>query len=257
MKIKILLMPLMLIGSIYMAIWVAKPAYYDTGGIVELKAKLENSSARLDDVSKRVDNSKRLRDELNQPTVEQKIVFHYLPDQKLNEDIVASLNALATSNVVSIKSLSFKDVKDKVVVEEFEASSMGDSAELNQSMDSPQYVAPKKTPFKTFNADVVIEGDYEKIRKFIADLAAFKRFNDVESLEIKKSDKEGTAALTASMTLRLSYMEKMKSVTVIDKNMFMKSNFDMKVADEIRNKSSIDITKLGVDTAGRTNPFDL
>ena len=256
MKIKILLMPLMLIGIIYLAIWVAVPSYSDPEGIVDMKARLAASNDKLNDINMRISNAGKLIDELSQNSSDQKLLVHYLPEKKLNEDVVASLNSIASASGVALTSLSFKDIQDEVPpVDVNLGMTMGSGIETNRSMDSPKNVEPQKSFSKNFAADLVVVGDYEKIRSFILSLSTFKRFNGIESLSISK--KENANFLEANLSVRFNYLKKTASISIIDKEMFKKPSFDMSVAGEITNKTSINITKPNVDSAGRVNPFAL
>lgn len=249
-------MPIMLVAIIYLTIWVAVPTYSDPGGIVDIKIQLQDSGDKLADVDMRISNAKKLANELSQNSQEQKILFQYLPDKKLNEDIVASLNAMASKNEVAITGLSFKDSKDKALASNEDLTvTAKDSLELNKSMDSPKNVAPKKSSTKNFNTNVTLVGDYEKIRNFIVSLSALKRFNGIEMVEINKKD--DVNFLEAKIDIRLNYLDKLKSIAVVDKEMFKDGKFDMSIANEISTKTNVDITKVGVDSAGRTNPFVL
>lgn len=250
-------MPLMLIGMIYLAIWVAVPAYSDPEGITDLKAKLDKSEEKLADIEKRVSNAEKLDMELSQNSDEQKMLLHYLPDKKLNEDVVASLNSIASSSGVAITSVSFKDTKAGTAAPKEDLTvTAKDSLKLNQEMDSPKNIVPKKTLANDFNANLVVVGEYEKIKKFIVSLAAFKRFNNVEMLSIK-ANKEDENFLEANIETRFNYLKKLTSIQTIDRDMFKDESFNMSIAKQITDKTNVNITKLGVDSAGRANPFSL
>lgn len=249
-------MPLMLVGIIYLAIWVAVPAYSDPEGIADIKAKLAVSNDKMEDIDMRISNAKKLADELSQNSNDQKMLFHYLPEKKLNEDMVASLNSMASASGVALTSLSFKDIKDETpVAAEIMGTTMGDGMEMNKGMDSPKNIEPKKSFSKNFGASVVMVGDYEKIKGFVSSLATLKRFNTIDSLSI--SNKEGANLLEANLEAKFSYLEKIASIPVVDKEMFKGPSFNMSVVEEIKNKTNINITKPDVDSAGRTNPFAL
>lgn len=256
MKIKILAMPLMIFGIIYLSIWVIAPTYSDPEGIVDFQERLAKSEARLDDINLRVANASKLEAELSQDTPGQKMVFHYLPEKKFNEDVVASLNSIAKENAVTINEISFKDLKEQASsLMRNEVVTAKDSLAMNKEMDSPKNVEPKNKTTKNFSANVLISGDYIRIRGFIAALDRFKRFNSIDLAEIKRDEKGNM--IEANLDIRFSYMDKLTSLTVLDKEMFASNKFDMTIEDEITNKTNIDITKVNIDSTGRTNPFSL
>lgn len=256
MKIKILMMPLMVIGIIYLSIWVAVPAYSDPEGIKDIQAKLAVSNEKLEDINRRIENAKKLANELNLDTPEQKMLFHYLPEKKLNEDVVASMNSMSSDSGVALINFSFKDAANEVrTVEQNLGTTMADGMEMNKAMSSPKNVEPQKTFSRDFIASATVAGDYAKIRSLVDSLAAFKRFNDIDSLSIV--NKEGENLLEASLNIRFKYLDRARLISVIDKEMFKNPSFDMSIADEISKKTNINITKVGIDSAGRTNPFAL
>ncbi len=249
MKLKILILPLVIVVVMYLAIWVIAPAYSE---ISMLGNDLDIAKKNLDDINNKVDNANKLTQALSVTSDQQNILIQYLPENKQEEEIIGSINSIAAANGVSMLSLALEakaDPLDQAIPEE----------EYMNAKLSPEQLAamvPKKTSAKNLSASITIVGEYAKIKSFIVSLNKFKRFNEVISLEIKRSG-DKNELLQASMAVGLNYLPKIASAATINNDIFADGKFDMSVVDEIR-KNTTDVSRIDVGSIGsRVNPFAL
>ncbi|MDD5397402.1 MAG: hypothetical protein PHW24_05120, partial [Candidatus Moranbacteria bacterium] len=204
----------------------------ELGAIQEKQAAIETLGNQLTDSSNR-----------------EVSVKNYLPENKVEERIIASINYLAGDANVSLADVSMGGVSTVV---------------------APPVVVdpnvPASTPaslVKTTSAKISLVGNYEKIRIFLDGLAHMPIFNTVKSLDITKQipeKKDGVAVddgtLTAIIVVDFGYEDAAKlaagSVT----------NFNPKLDDEtintlqqyISTKSQLSNDN-GGSAKGKSNPF--
>jgi len=253
MKLKILFVPLMIVLVIYLIIWVVVPVYSDPDGIGAARNNLLLAENKLNDINSKGENAAKLVNDLSYTSDQQKILFQYLPNTKKDEEVIESLNSIASANGLFIFSLSMEDVKDNQPVNP--AMNVNNNGSIAvPGLDGSNAIAPTESSAKNFNVKIALAGDYEKIKKFIVTLSTLRRFNDVSSLAITRgSATDGT--LQANMTIEFNYLKEINSVANVDNKIFADGKFDMSVAGEITNKTNVDISKIDIGALGKTNPF--
>lgn len=246
MKLKTLFVPLLMIVIVYMIIWLIVPTYFGSAGIKAAKNDLMVANAKIDDINKRGNNAAKLVSELSYNIDQQTVLRQYLPETKREDEIIKSLNTIAFSNGLLVSNISMHDVVAPVA----EVASV--------DADLTTKIVPTGSLVKNLNVDILISGDYGKIRKFIMNLTALKRFNNLVSLEIARGTATDANAntLIAKMTVNFNYLNKISSITTVDNKIFEEDKFDMSVVDEIKKKGT-NISTVEVGNLGRSNPFAL
>jgi len=248
MKLKILILPLVIVTVMYLAIWVIAPAYSDADAT---RNRLTVAEDKLTDIKNKTDNANKLVQQLSFTSDQQNTLVQYLPENKREEEVISSINSIAAANGVSMLSLGLEtkaDLQEQVVFEE-------EFVNANLSPEQMFAMLPKKTSAKNLSASITVVGEYAKIRNFVISLNKFKRFNEITSLEIQRSGNENEL-LQANMAIGLNYLPKIESMVGINNEIFGEGKFDMSVVDEI-NKNTTDVSKVEVGSRGRANPFAL
>ncbi|MDP1620321.1 MAG: hypothetical protein U0944_01865 [Candidatus Moranbacteria bacterium] len=249
MKLKILFTPLMLVIIIYLAIWVAIPAYSGPEGVVATGKKLQGAELKLADISLKEENAGSLVAALNDSSEQQKILLQYLPEKKTDEDVIANLNSIASGAGVFLSGVTMDDESPVAVVQPEEAFVLDENGN-----EVPVEVAPK-TVAKNFKASVALVGDYERLRQFIADVSRLKRFNEIVSMKITKNSGSDNGALQMDAVIRFNYLDKTGSIASMSNEVFSMGMFDMGVIDKIKAKTNMDVFKVEAGSIGRSNPF--
>jgi len=252
MKLKIFFVPVMIIITMYLVIFRIVPEYNGPDGITESQGKLEVASARLADMKMREENAAKLASQLNPDDEWQKVVKQYLPEKKQDQDIVQSLDSIASSEGVLITNLALGNVpvpatptaieEKKKAVDDFSENTIGKS---NESLT------------KDFDVIINLSGSYDNIRKFVNSMSTLNRFENIRSLDINRSEKAESQALVAKITVKFNYLDKITSVTNVDKKVFQEGEFDVNVATDIKDKSKVKIPDINIGSSGRTDPFSL
>jgi len=248
MKLKILLTPLMLVIIMYLAIWVAIPAYSGPEGVVAAGEKLRSSEAKLADITLKEENAGNLVAALNDSSEQQKILLQYLPEKKTDEDVIANLNSIASGAGVFLSGVTMDD----------EASAVAEPEEefmLDESGNEIPVEATPKIIAKNFKVSAVLMGDYEKLRQFVVEVSKLKRFNEMVSMKITKNSGSDNGALQMDAVIRFNYLDKTGSIASISNEVFSMGMFDMGVIEKIKAKTSVDVLKIDAGSTGRSNPF--
>ncbi|MFA7209722.1 MAG: hypothetical protein WC120_05620 [Parcubacteria group bacterium] len=249
MKLKILLTPLMLVIIMYLAIWVAIPAYSGPEGVVAAGNKLKGAELKLADISLKEENAGSLVAALNDSSEQQKILLQYLPEKKTDEDVIANLNSIASGAGVFLSGVTMDDESAASVVQPEEEFMLDENGN-----EIPVEAAPKAVA-KNFKASVALTGDYGKLRQFIADVSRLKRFNEIVSMKITQGSGAENGSLQMDAVIRFNYLDKTGSIASMGSEVFSTGMFDMGVVDKIKAKTSMDILKVDTGSIGRSNPF--
>jgi hypothetical protein len=265
-KVKILIIPLVLAIALALVVWLIYPAYLNMN--VQKKA-LENKNLQVSDLTQKEQKVKELMSSLNASAEEQAVVMKFLPGSQKEEEIIASLNDIASQEEVSVSGISVSKPKIEAPPLESIAASIppapslaavgqteGDNA--SQASDS---APPNIAKTIKFQAELDLYGPYEKIKNVINKVYSLDRFNRAVSLEISHSDsesgKENTDNLQANLALEFNYLEMAKMETVADMNnkILTLGKFDMSVVDEIKKNRSTPISSMDINSTGKANPF--
>ena len=242
MKIKILIFPLIIVTVLYLIIWFIVPRY---DAVRKNEVKLNETSMKLQDMERKSSNAASLLASLNGNSEDQNLIVKYFPEKKQDEYVVASINSLAATNGVTISGLSFSE--DVV---------MQDISVLYDDLGNE--IPAEVNPVKTFRISIGATGSYEKIRQFLFSLASINKLNEIDSISIgKESNVDSPDALVLKADLTFKYLDKIVSVATINEEFFASGEFDMSVAQDIRNKATIEVPQIEIGTMGRGNIFAL
>lgn len=268
MKLKSLLSPAIILLAIYWFIWVIIPIYTNPDGVGAMRDSLNTAKKNLDNINQKKENSANLLNELNYNPEQQSVVFQYLPDTKKDEDIIETLNTLSAANSLLMSDTAIEDIKNDTGNTAITAGNVyadvarGNNGIVDNNKTATDIVLTESIARK-FVVKVEVIGRYEKIRQFIASLATLKRHNKVVAVSIAKkiavneevdSDAESSRA---TVSIEFDYLPKITSIANVDNEIFLSEKFDMSIIGDITNKTSTDISKINIGSAGRVNPFSL
>lgn len=248
MKLRILVTPLMIAAIIYLAIWVAIPTYSGSDGVVAVGEKQKQAADKLSDITVKEENAGNLVTILDNNTEQQKILAQYLPEKRMDEDVIASVNSLASDSGVFLASIA---LKDEAVIAAPVPEPIIDG---NGNVVPSEPVMPKATA-KNFVADVALSGDYEKMWQFIVNLSNLKRFNEISAMEIATPPGASNGLLLMKISIKFNYLDRLGLIENMSNEVFATGKFNMNAIDKIKSKTSVDVSKVSVESSGRVNPF--
>lgn len=176
MKLKIILFPMAIVVTLWIAIGYLKPMVSES---IALRQRLEESRAVQADIEQQVETSKQLSSLLEQNGDLKKTVMHYLPDTKEGETLVDSINFLGTQVGVSISGMNFTESPaQKPVVTapvapppSTEVLSLGNSGIVEQPVEPVWPLSPDHTKL-----ELTANGSYQNIKEFLRRVAHTNRY---------------------------------------------------------------------------------
>lgn len=244
MKLKILIVPLLLVAIIAFSIWVLAPSYFT---VKEEVGKLDEANQKANDIKSKLEKASKLSQELTKRGEEQKIITEYLPENKEEEKVVNYFNDLVLRQGMTILDFSIAPKVSQLAVPLTDAS--GIPVEIDTT-PAVQYV----------NVDFTVAGTYEKIKDFLSKLDSIKRLNSISKISISKgsaneSEAPSSGNLIAEVTTGFGYLEKIKTVSNINNKALASEKFDLSIIDYLKNSNNTEITELNLDAAGKNDPF--
>jgi predicted DNA binding CopG/RHH family protein len=244
MKVKILLVPLFLVISIILVIWLVYPAYID----LKLKNKeLSEVKNKVSDMDLKLQKTIKLMSTLNENTEEQRIIYDFLPDSQKEEDVIDSLNNIASSEGVSIAALSVE--RPKVSLKSIQTTE-------ENSLGNKGFTPSAK--IKNFEVSFKILGNYEKIKNVIKKINQAKRFNEINYFAIAKNNGQEASSelLSLNLIMNFNYLEKIKSVSLVDNKIFSSGKFNTAtLLEDLAKYRAGYVSRLTVGETGKSNPF--
>ena len=271
---KILIAPLLIITIIVLIIWVIYPMYSTDsavgGGVREKKLVLADEQDKMSKVDGAMKTADALYSEINSTPDDSKVLFAYVSKNREEENLIESVNSLATGNNLFVVNISVLDSKDKVLDQNgsemllMSPQASGDNADpalVQQEMEDK--VNSMRINPRNLDVSVSVAGGYQDIKSFINKMNGLKRFNQVSSLLIKKlneitstGESVSTNKLQADIIFRFNYTKELDKVYNFDVNdpVFASQTIDKTVLDDIRKKDT-DVLKVELKQDGNTNPF--
>lgn len=256
MKVKLLLPPLVIVLCIALMVWFVYPVYTNgANGVKEQRQMLAAEKKKMSEAQEKSNNISRLAAQLESNKADQSTIIAFVPENLREEEIIDNLNFIASNEGLSVIKLS---IKPKAAIPQVEMLD-------ERGNVIPDTSGTKKSAVKT--KDYVVEfsvvGNYEKIKNVFEKIYKLGRYNIVESLEIKKqetqsgSDKKSapTDTLVANANLKFNMLSKAGQTIDINNPAFSKTSFNLETAQAIRSKKNVEILKMSIDQAGRSNPF--
>jgi len=244
--------PLLIVVTIIMLIWFIYPAYTNgTDGFKEERAKLADGQSKLDTIKTKASNIDLLYSQLQTDKDNHDVILSYLPEEAKEEDIINSLSSVAGNTGVVPMTISVS--KSTVAVDPTSPAAVVPDTTGNPAGSS-------SASLMEADASCSVTGNYDQIKSFLDAAYRLERFDKVVSLDIKKSaDASGksTGALEADVVLAFDFLKKSPTAANVDDPVFSSSSFNMKIAQDIKNRNNVGMPILNVDQSGRGNPFSL
>lgn len=258
MKIKVLLIPCIIIAIVAVFVGLVYPTYSNgEDGVSENYAKLKSEQTKLSELQNKNKNIVKLSSQLSS-LPEKNTLYSFIPEIIKEEDIVNSLINLASSSGVFLFETKINQpVKEKSIQKDLEAT-FGEEQETSKTSSIP------KT--SNFKADIKVMGSYEKIKAFLTSIEKLNRNNNFEILKINrnKSQKEvsldeatiNSNDLVVDASVEFNFLKK----STINKSdvgnlVFSSSELETKVIEDIKNQKNTNSFQLNVDQKGKGNLF--
>lgn len=256
MKVKILLVPLFIVMSIALLVWLVYPAYSNgSDGFKDKWDALNNEKAKLADVQKKNETVTALYSQISSNKDKSDTLYRYIPEAIKEEEIIDNLNFMASNAGVTVASLSVAQ-PELNTNKNTTANMRGEELSDNSSAEDNTNYTPKTQDFKVTYS---VTGNYEQIKDLIGKLSSFERFDGMDSLSIKKPQSDANSkgdALQADMAINFNFLKKFNQTKLsVDDGIFALSSFNLKPITDIETKKNVDVLKLNIDNIGRSNPF--
>jgi Tfp pilus assembly protein PilO len=271
MKIKVLLVPTIIIFSGFLAINYLMPDFHL---YMEKRAERDNVKMHAEKAQTVVENAASQKGELAQN--EEKVTFlnRFVPKEKDEARSLDNFNFLITqsglvTSRIAIQGVVEKDgadsvfavTTDQVPADPLALDGSGVAGASGLPLQ-PMYRAPEKQEYT-----VVLEGvgGYQNIKELVTKLGGFDRLNALQSLKITttkngaEGEENGGGSLTVSLGLILPYqaMPRLASgqaITVIPA--LAQASLDVSGVDAAKSKMTNTVPDSILGTDGKSNPFE-
>ncbi len=273
MKIKVLLVPTLIIASSFVALNYLKPGYDTYQQKRALRAIAEENARQVDTV---VNNVGALKAEIE--TQKDKVAFtkEYLPEGKDQGRIFDGMNFLAGQSGLLTSKIQVEKVEDQAPADGSQTfgtlDPLADADPLTQIESSdPNAVpgAPLVAPYvppKIQNHAVSLEalGGYPNIKDLLRKLTSFNRLQEVQSFRIAVTEtagEEGEApagVLTLNYSTKLPYQNVPSPVTgeaIVSIPGLSQGSFNFATIDSLQGTSTT-VPDVVLGTEGKANPFE-
>lgn len=253
MKVKILIMPLLIVIVVAISIWLVYPAYSNgTNGVRENYIQLKTEQAKLTELRDKSVNAKNLSTQMS-TLPEKDILYAYIPAEIKEEEIINSLVNLSANSGLLLFDSKINQPAKEIVAE----NGLNVKMEADSSLANTKSLMPK---IKNLKTEIKLIGSYEKIRDFLSSLGKFSRSNDFESLEISRNASGSQGAdpsiLLVSAAVDFNVLKKAKlDGTSISNPVFSSPKLETKVIEDIKNQKNTSGFSLNVDQKGKGNIF--
>jgi len=260
MKVKILLVPLFLVSSITIFIWLLYPTFSE---FREKKNDLLEAQNQVADIETKLEKTSILKKELSNNSLNQEMIYSFLPEAQNEEEVIDILNNIAASEGVSISSISIDKPKaliepTRVSTEDSGANSLSASGFSVGSENAEANTFVPSANVRNFIASMRVSGSYERIRNVIGKLNKTKRFNRIRVLSINKNNNQDNDANVLSLDLEINfnYLEKVKTVNSLNNQIFTSGKFNLaSVIESLEQYRTGYISNLNSGNSGKSNPF--
>lgn len=265
MSLKILVVPVLMIGILIISIGYVKP-----GVMVLLEKKsqfdaVRNQTAQLETI---ISNAQSLKSQVATAAEEMSFLQAYLPNQSDVEKQIDQLNFLANKSGVAVQDMQVTEIKAPPVIAEDpvveEATSSADVLFGSGQETAALPVSVKKTYTpSTYTLTVQLAGTYDALKSFSLNIMKAKRFLKVSEASIEVVQ-DATASpgqpaanpdiLTSKITAEFSLLPKVKTVTALGDAAFDRSQFDLSTLEAVR-LSTEGAPSLPAAPTGKANLF--
>ncbi len=178
------------------------------------KEKAE-AQEKINSIKEKTEAAKLLSQKIRETKAYKEVIYNYLPDRKVEEQIIAGINYLASDAQVFLADISMKDAapkKKEAVLDVSTSDPM--SAEAGEDQNKEMLFS---------EATIKIIGEYEKMQLFFDQLQKMALFNNIKSLKIYKEEvtnntnnpgeatgNNQATSLLAEIVIDFGYLEKAK-----------------------------------------------
>jgi hypothetical protein len=270
MKIKLLLAPSLVVGSLILLIWFVYPAYTSpiavgvpavpgevsevTGsGAKEKYARVQEANNKLKTIDAKIAKSESLSSQIRLRETNDGLktaVETFIPDSMNEEGIIDILNFLAGKQGLSVANISVSPVKTN-------------SVQVNTSSTNslnPETAGLKKVTPGDIEVDFTAIGGYAQIKEFLGKVYAMKRYNRISSLDIapavNATGDQNTGMLQLVLTVNFNMLPKFTDKANPEESIFADGqNLNMSVAEMIKKVKDTEVSPLETGDTGVENPF--
>ncbi|MEK7598208.1 MAG: hypothetical protein AAB487_00550 [Patescibacteria group bacterium] len=245
MKLKIVIIPLLILVIIIFSIWVLAPSYF---AVKEDLVQLDEANRKVSDINNKLQKAGKLNEDLLNRSEEQKMLTEYLPESREEDKIINYFNDLVLRAGLVAFDFSVAPKKIKMIAPMVDAAGV------------PLPAAGITPAVEYADVNLGASGTYEKIKDFLGKLDNIKRFNKISTIRIShaaanESGNVPAGGLTMTATTGFGYLEKIKSVSNINSDALISEKFDLAVIDYIKSDKNTEISDLTLEAKGKSNPF--
>lgn len=190
----------------------------EIGNLKEAGLAVSTKKTELQQLQSKKEAVKRIGAQLSGNSETKTLAESYLPNKKLEEQIISRLNFLATDAGVALININIDNSRDsskRVIKKTTGVDNLSKNALA--SGGSPQAssnaVNNKEDLLKYVSTQVVISGDYAKMKLFFEQVQRLPYFNSINTLrmyteENRNSEVPGQGPLMADIIIDFGYVEK-------------------------------------------------
>lgn len=239
MRLRILIVPLLLILILVLCIGYIKP---DFDEILVRKTAIDTQDKLIAKVDSTINNIATLDDSLNKEKESEYFLWNYLPSTMNQEQAIDTFNYLASQSGLIVLDMNLK--------KEVETA-------MNVAPDGSiiENSAPKA---KNFQFTGSILGKYEDIKAFFNQLVHVNRFQSVQLFSIQKNDQlsatENSTDLKGTFVVEYGYFPNKSIDSALDMPVFSHTSFNFSQVNALRTKI-ISVPPFERGVPGKPNPF--
>jgi len=261
MKIKIFLVPTLILVMFSLSVWVIYPTWTNgTDGVLETWNNLDAEKTKLESAQKRDSNFKSMSSELKNNDQDKQIIDTFISDEVKEDEIIDNLNFLIKNeDGMTVESLSVNRPKEKPAEQAVAVAPVtspdGTVAPSAGSVAMPM-IPISKDPTE-FSVNFIVTGNYIQIKSILDKLYNLRRFNKIKSLNIASADlQKSEDNLRATMELTFNYYKSKKLLADnLGDPVFETQKLNFSVSKDILSQRSVSVIPMNVVVQGKENPF--
>lgn len=279
MKLKFLLMPVSVLVALILIIWHIYPTWFgsDTTSIKSLRSEILKNQKEISDIENKKNNIVSLTQIIDSGSEMVNMVMNYYPTSRKDEDVITNINNIAFGEGVYLEDMDIAYEKMDDTDDPIKTMSLRPIEKIEAPID-PSVVATEpaqiteeenlnlNSKINFVKADLVVNGNYDQIRRFLISLNKIGLLNNVQSFVVSKDDTEAAAneesssnpdSLKGEISIGFGYANASKENVsdLLNLPVLTKSDFDY---FDIEKNSALltgNYQKSDVGEAGLTNPF--
>ncbi|MBI2439208.1 MAG: hypothetical protein HYV45_01245 [Candidatus Moranbacteria bacterium] len=243
MGLKILIVPLLLVVTLFLAIVNVKPLVEE---VFTKKSEIKLKEAQVTNIDTIVSNVEKLVDVLDTERSTEDFSYRYLPKSIDQDRTIDSFNYLASQSGLFISAMELKEVPE-VVREEV---SVAGNANIPKG--------EKAASVKAFVFKGSVIGSYDSIKSFYDRLSHTERFQRLHffSLESNESaEKLGQGSLEGIFEVEYGYLPAQSVLSALNLPVFSRSTIDLLSSENMMKWMTSAVPPLERGVTGKPSPF--